>query len=247
MNKLKHHNFWCANKTLKWFPTDTQELYDQNLKDPIQKQQLDEHGWIDADITYVNNSRGFRTSEFDPSKNFLALGCSITYGIGLPQHCVWPELLSDLVDTPVFNLGVAGGSLDTCYRAAKHYVPLLKPKFVVMLQPENSRMEIFLENWPHIYLPNRPDDYNFANNDWIKHWYTNEQNSNTLMQKNIDAIAWVCKQNQVDFYLMDQDLAYNYNGPQLDLARDLQHPGKKFHKNLAKLFFEKIQNKNTYE
>jgi hypothetical protein len=247
MNKLKHHTFWCANKILKWFPTDTQELYEQNLKDPIQKQQLDEYGWVDADITYINNSHGFRTSEFEPSENFLALGCSFTQGIGLPQHCVWPELLSNLVNIPVFNLGVPGSSLDTCYRVAKHYVPLLKPKFVVMLQPEHTRMEIFLEDSVYIHLPSSPDFLNFQKSYWIKSWYANEQNSKTLMQKNIDAIAWVCKQNQVDFYQVDHDLVYKYHGPQLDLARDLKHSGKKFHKKLAKLFFEKIQNKNVYE
>jgi hypothetical protein len=106
-------------------------------------------------------------------------------------------------------------------------------------------MEIFLRDSVYIHLPSNPDGMNFGKNYWIKSWYANEQNVKTLMQKNIDAMAWICKQNQVDFYLLDQDFVYAC--AKLDLARDLQHPGKQFHEKLAKLFFEKIQNKNVYE
>lgn len=252
MEKLIHANsqFIAGHPTraLDWFPTDTKQLYQKNLNDPERRQLLEKFGWINADISYVHNSHGFRTKEFTQTENFISLGCSFTYGTGLPQGCVWPELLSNMINVPVFNLGMAGTSLDTCYRAAKHYIPLLKPKFVVMLVPEKTRMEIFLEDLVYIHLPSNPDVYKFSNDNWMKYWYTNEKNLDTLMQKNIDAIAWICKQNQADFYLVNDNFMYtDHDFWHTDLARDLQHPGKPFHKALAQVFFEKIQNKNVYE
>jgi hypothetical protein len=252
MEKLIHHNLqFIAGHTagtMDWFPTDSKELYQKNLNNSDSRQLLERFGWIDANISYIHNSHGFRTREFVQTENFVTLGCSLTYGIGLPQHCAWPEILGQMVNIPVFNLGLAGGSPDTCYRTAKHYISFLKPKFVAMLLPNKDRMELFLGDSVYVHLPSNPDYHTFAKNDsWIKHWCTNEQNSTILAQKNIDAIAWICKQNQVDFYLVDQNLAYNYHGAQLDLARDLMHPGKIFHETLAQTFFKKIQNKNVYE
>lgn len=252
MEKLIHHNSQFITghpaSILDWFPTDTKQLYQKNLNNPEARQLLEKFGWIDAEISYVHNSHGFRTKEFTQTENFVTLGCSYTHGTGLPQHCVWPELLSNMVNIPVFNLGIAGGSLDTCYRVVKHYISFLKPKFVAMLAPDNTRMEIFLNHEVLVHMPGNPDFYKFSKDDsWIKHWYTNEQNLTTLMQKNIDAIAWICKQNQTDFYLVDNDFVYSCYGNQLDLARDLMHPGKYFHETLAQTFFEKIQNKNVYE
>jgi len=252
MNKLKHHGSWAASTTLEWYPTDTQELYEQNLKDPEKKQQLEKFGWIDTDITYINNSHGFRAPEFELLENFITVGCSFTYGIGLPQQCAWPQILSQKIGIPVYNLGVPGGSLDTCYRVIKHYVPLLKPKFVVMLQPEITRLEIFIKNNPIIYSPKYLDPHTFGQDNWIKHWYSYTENLDTLAQKNIDAIAYVCKAHSVDFYLY-QDY-YVYGGPKsflkeigLSIARDLKHPGTVFNQRLATLIDQDIKNNNTYE
>jgi len=251
VEKLIHHNSQFIARhpagTLDWFPTDSKELYQKNLNDPKARQLLERFGWIDADISYIHNSHGFRTREFTQTENFVTLGCSFTHGVGLPQHCIWPEILGRMVDIPVFNLGVAGGSLDTCYRVAKHYISLLQPKFVAMLAPNKDRMEILLDDEVYIHLPRYPDYSKFSKYDsWLKHWYSNEQNSITSMQKNIDAIAWICKQNQTDFYVVNNSSVGLWCRNQLDLARDLQHPGKSFHETLAQTFFEKIQNNDVY-
>jgi hypothetical protein len=253
MNKLNHHNSWCANTTSDWFPTDTQELYEQHLNDPVKKQQLEKFGWINADITYVNNSHGFRTPEFNSLENFITVGCSFTYGIGLPQRCVWPELVSQHVDIPVYNLGIGGGSVDTCYRLLKHYIPLIKPKFVIMLQPQSTRLEIFLDHdRSYIHSPGFPNNLNFQQDQWIKHWYTNTKNIDIHLQKNIDAITYVCNKYSVDFYLYPDYYIYNpssvfLKNRKLSLARDLMHPGVLFHQRLAAQMVQDIKNKNTHE
>ena len=253
MQKLKHHNSGWSDQCLDWFPTDTQELYEKNLQDPGRRGLLEQYGWIASDIKYQHNSHGFRTAEFDSRENFITVGCSHTYGVGMPQQQTWPELLSGMMDLTVYNLAVAGGSADTCYRVIKHYVQQLQPKFVAMLQPEPSRQEIFLQGQPWIHMPNTPDVHKFNRSQWLKHWHSDSSNALTAAQKNIDAIFGVCKKHNIDFYLFESSYVSGHGtnnfwravGP--SLARDLQHPGREFHSRLATEFLTKISNKHTYE
>jgi hypothetical protein len=72
------------------------------------------------DITYSYNDYGFRTTNFSTlnraSEIVMAVGCSNTEGIGLPEHHTWPYLLTDmfaLAETGPFtnlNLGAGGSS-----------------------------------------------------------------------------------------------------------------------------------------
>ena len=252
MQKLTHHNSLLSDKCVAWVPTDTQALYEKNLNDPEQQKLLQQYGWIGVDISYTHNSHAFRTAEFETKENFIAVGCSHTYGIGLHQHQTWSELLSGMLDLSVYNLGVPGGSADTCYRVVKHYVKELRPKFVAMLQPEPSRQEIFIRGLPYIYVPNGADEENLSSSPWLKHWYANDDNGNVAAQKNIDAIIGICKTYQVDFYMVEAHHVSGH-GPHnfrtstgLSLARDLQHPGTAFHHRLATEFLKNITNKHTH-
>jgi hypothetical protein len=244
MDKLIHHNSsWCCNTTTKWFPLDTEELYIKNLNDPVAQKKLFEWGWIDAPITYVNNSHGFRTAEFEQKEHFITVGCSFTYGIGLPHDFVWPELLSKHIDLPVYNLAIAGSSIDTCYRVVEHYAPRLNPKFIAVLVPPKTRIEIFLDKEPYIHNPIYRDLYGFGQDNWIKQWYASEINIDLLMQKNIQALAFICKKHNIDLYVYHAD---DFSD-RVPLARDLMHPGKVWHEKIADTLCQSIENKNTYE
>lgn len=246
MDKLIHHNSLLNGQTVKWWPTDSEEQYQSNIN--TQRSQLEKYNWIDADISYVNNSHGFRTSEFDQQKNFITVGCSYTYGIGLPIDSIWPELLSKQLELPVFNLGVPGGSLDTSYRIIKHYVPLLKPKHVILLAPDPSRMEIFINNQPYIHLPSSTDYYGFMQSEWVKQWLTSDENTIVHTQKNIEAMAYICKKNAVNFYVYTTEFFLNlYAVSEGGLARDLMHPGRLYHQKFSKHVYQDIVNNCTYE
>lgn len=245
MEKLIHHG--CNAPTIsKWYPSDTEELYLQNLKIPEKQQQLESFGWIDADIEYVNNSHGFRSDEFSLKDNFVTVGCSFTYGIGLPQSHIWPSRLSEKLDLPVYNLGVPGGSGDTCYRVVKHYVPLLKPKIVVVCEPPISRLEIFINQCPYIYVPTNPEVYGYGKDQWIKHWYTSHENSQIHACKNLEAMAYICQLAGSEFYYYTSDFYWLTYSPVGGFARDLQHPGSEFNKVFADVIHNDIVNKRTY-
>lgn len=246
MEKLIHHAS-TAPATSKWYPTDTEELYLRNLKIPEKRQQLETFGWIDTDIEYVNNSHGFRTDEFLTKDNFVTVGCSLTYGIGLPQKYTWASLLSEQLDLPVYNLGIPGSSGDTCYRVIKHYVPLLKPKFVVVCEPDISRLEIFISQQPYIHLLNMPDLHGFAKDQWFKFWYTSSNNSQIHAQKNLEAMAYVCQMAGSEFYYYTNNFYLKLYSQVGGFARDLQHPGIQFNRLFSDTVYNDIVNKCTYE
>ena len=246
MEKLIHQGY-IHPAISKWYPTDSEELYLQNLKIPEKRKQLETFGWIDTDIEYVNNSHGFRTDEFLTKDNFVTVGCSLTYGIGLPQKYTWPSLLSEKLNLPVYNLGVPGASGDTCYRIVKHYVPLLKPKFVVVCEPHISRLEIFINQRPYIYTPTNPEVYGYGKDQWIKHWYTSHENSQIHAQKNLEAMAHICQLTGSDFYYYTNDFYLATYSQVGGFARDLQHPGSQFNKVFSDVIYNDIVNKRTYE
>jgi hypothetical protein len=62
-------------------------------------------------VIYPGSTLRFRAPEGDPSRaHVLCLGGTETFGRFVEEP--YPELLSDLIETPVINMGVAGGGLD---------------------------------------------------------------------------------------------------------------------------------------
>jgi len=109
----KHH----ANQTLEWLPTDTQESYEKLIQDPGHRAYFAEQGWDQPGaITYQFNSHGFRADQFDGGPYMLALGCSFTVGIGLPDHSTWARQTATALGLKCANLGWGGYSADSCYR-----------------------------------------------------------------------------------------------------------------------------------
>ncbi len=78
------------------------------------------HGETDIDdkgFSYRVNKYGFRANTFkklDKNKtNIISAGCSVTFGMSLPQEKIWPTLLEDKIkhnktDIHFDNLGISG-------------------------------------------------------------------------------------------------------------------------------------------
>ena len=120
-----------ANRTVKWLPQDTEELYLENLKS--NQLALERNGWIDTEITYKFNSFAFRCEEFTNDPSILFLGCSHTVGVGLPVEHTWPTIVANKLNLKCYNLGQGGGSADTAYRLGSHWIPKILPNIVVLL------------------------------------------------------------------------------------------------------------------
>jgi hypothetical protein len=61
----------------------------------------------------------------------LALGCSTTFGWGVPEQAAWPAVASRLIGEPVVNGGVPGWSTHQALLGAQRYLDL-KPTRVIL-------------------------------------------------------------------------------------------------------------------
>jgi len=225
MQIAPHNNLGMSNQTVAWYQLDSEALYKKNLRH--QKSILEKFGWLDRDICYRFNSHGFRSEEFDDSGNsMISLGCSHTFGIGLPNELIWNSVVSTALGLKNYNLGIGGSSNDTAFRLANHYIPLLRPQVVIFLSTERSRFELNTAD-------NTIEDLGVWNTfqdakQFWQHWITNDLNSNMNYEKNQLAIKAICQQHGVK-YLHIEALSVSL----LDYARDLQHYGPKTHKGIA--------------
>ena len=67
------------------------------------------------DFTYTINSKGFRFKEEDKPKTICFVGCSHTFGHGLPQDKIFPELVTQKLGNnwQCINLGFPGSGPDS--------------------------------------------------------------------------------------------------------------------------------------
>lgn len=251
MSKILHLSSCVSGQVLQWYSTDTNDLYINNLNDSNKRKLLEQFGWIDSTFTYNINSCGFRAPEFDLRQNFVTLGCSLTTGIGLPVEQTWPWYLSKKLKVDHWNLSVPGSSSDTAYRIAEYYLPLLNPDFVIMLEPDPGRFELFhgnSESAPENITISAPDLNGMLNNKMMKTWITYEYNQELHAIKNIKSIAYQCYKRGIDFYLYTDRYFLNFLGQRNPTyARDLMHPGRQFNEDFASAVHSDILNKRIYE
>ena len=235
-NPPYHPSSLHANKTYQWWPTDSEESFNRMMQDPVHRAYFQEKGWDDPKtITYKINSYGFRSEEFDSSAdNLVALGCSFTMGIGLPYKDVWPTRLAQELNFRECNFGWGGASADQCFRLAEYWVPNLKPKLVVLLNPPRGRMEVIVntntgETESIIPTDSHPDVF-------VKKWLSVDQNQRLNNLKNSLAIQAMCNNLGIPFLSYEADIWMSRSREEAEYARDYMHAGPRGHK----LFAERI-------
>jgi hypothetical protein len=239
-----HYNQHFASTTQLWNGSDSEENFKKNCAIPESRKILEEHGWlVPESVTYKFNSEGFRDEEFDQQPAGIAIGCSHTQGIGIKNEHTWPSQLQSKLGHKIWNLGVGGSALDTCYRLLDHWIKNLNVKFVICVVPGISRYEICTQNnWTN-FLP--MSDYQpfrqvFHRQPYLqgyhKEYLMYDQNSIVNRQKNLHAMKYVCHLRQVPFYY---DLLENFDYHAT--ARDLLHTGGGGYQTLVNKFFNSIK------
>lgn len=218
-----HQHQAYAGTTLSWYPYDDAATYAQHLR--TRHSDLARLGWIDADITYQFNSAGFRCDEF-AENSVMFLGCSMTFGIGLPLHQLWVTRVSNALNRPCANLAVSGSSNDTAFRMAQYWVEKTQPAIVVLMSPDASRMEL-LKSQPVQYRVNTAS----LKDQFYSTWLANAENSRLNQLKNQLAIAALCQSHRVKFH--SYSVTNDFCTAPDDWARDLTHPGVVSHQRTA--------------
>jgi len=242
-NAPSHLQLQYANTTLNWCSTDSEEEFQKNLKNTQQYELLDKAGWIGRNIEYSFNSYGFRSRKIDTANKpgFAVLGCSFTSGIGLPVDDLWPVLLAKKLSIPVDNLAVLGASNGLMFRIAHYWLPIVKPKFVILQQTFKERFEIIDQHNTSIMLmPGHA--FRPAIHAQFKDWWYADANSIFDQQRNEFAIRYICQQLNIPIIVIDVDKFINTQRG--DKARDLQHPGSQTHNLVSENFFKQLTTMN---
>ena len=218
---------------LKWLPMDTEELFDKNMSNDKTRKELNDLNWTKDSITYKFNNQGFRSEEFDSSgNNIVFLGCSYTVGIGVQWEDTFCKIVSNNLKLTCCNLGVGAGSMDSCFRFAIYWLEKLKPKIVVLLEPNKDRKEIKIN---HITYNNETPGHHLYKN-FYKDWISEEQNMNLLREKNFLAIKYLS--NKINTKFIPMTLGAD---PRPDnKARDLAHSGPDWHSIKARYILKEI-------
>jgi hypothetical protein len=233
-----HFNQQFASTTQLWSGSDSEEHFKANCAIEKNYKKLNDLGWLEPNvITYKYNSQGFRDDEFDQQPAGIALGCSHTQGVGIRVEQAWTSQLQHMLGQKVWNLGVGGAALDTCYRLLEYWIEHLNVKFVVCAVPGISRYEILENNnWSNIL----PSGQQWSNMPWLedyqKNYLIDDRNSDLNRRKNLHAMQHICHKHNVPFYYdLMEDFAVGL------LARDLMHYGADAHEKLANKFLQTIR------
>jgi hypothetical protein len=196
---------------------------------------------VDKSVNYKLNQDGYRCPNWSDiiwSKSHVLFGCSVVQGIGLEDSETLDYQLSNLLNEPVINLGVSGGSLP--FLLANTYKMIdagVRPKSVILVYPEPSRIALFLKEKVHHVGT-------WAHDSWYRTWLkdNNAEYYGYLAGRSVES-AWAAL--GIDVVSVHQP---DVPGPEdlpryVDVARDNQHPGAE----TIRLWAEHIVKKKAHQ
>lgn len=102
-------------------------------------------GTVDEYNTYEINSLGFR-GKIDENIDILASGCSITFGLGIPELGRWTNILGNKLNKNILNMGNPGGSTKTiCNNIIQYCMNNRMPEAVFCLMPDFFRNMVIVD------------------------------------------------------------------------------------------------------
>jgi len=209
-----------ANQTHYWCHGDSEERYQENLKNNYNL--LEKHDWVNKTIEYKYNNLTFRGDDFDDQPCAVFLGCSYTFGVGIPIENTFAYIVAKQLNLKCINLGISGSTNDSAYRFGSYYIPKLNTKLVVFNVVQSSRLEIISNDETFHFLA--PSSI-YPQETFYKEWISGESNMYFNMKKNIEALNLICNNNNIKFVHLDStEMLTSLDSP-ADLARDLNHPG----------------------
>lgn len=119
--------------------------------------------WKKNPFSYRINTWGHRGDE-PTVGSAVFLGCSYTWGWGMPEKWAWPWLVANEMGLNVTCLGVPGQGGDRAAMLALGWIRELKPRHVFWLDIFNQR-KTWLLDWDDIYMLTHDDSVSSYNKD----------------------------------------------------------------------------------
>lgn len=224
-----------ADITDFWHAGDTESLYKKHTRKKETLDLLAENQWIEKKIFYRFNNQGFRSihNYLETGVNvplIAAFGCSNTLGEGVTEEQRWSNLLAKKVGARVYNFGVSGAGVGANYRHAYYWIRKLRFKAVFWLVPQAERLD-FLDdlNTKNKALTANADH---GHRSFRTAWLSNDLNSYMYQDAHVRAMKSLCEEYETPLYLIDRE-----DFKKVDFARDLSHPGRETHQNIATEFY----------
>ncbi len=229
-----------AGKTIKWCQSDSEEIFDEHMKDAKSRAKLEEYGWTKDNVSYTFNSDGFRSEEFtyEPDDSVLFLGCSLTAGIGIDLENTWTYKVASSFGLRHYNLGIGSGSSDTCFRLAHHWIPKLRPKYVMMLTPSHTRKEVLMGNEIVNCMANMTYVPDGKIKDFYTYWLMHPANAEMNHLKNVMGVQSICDSTRVPLVEINSNILAMSR--MVTAGRDLMHPGREWNERVAQTFMKKL-------
>ncbi len=101
-------------------------------------------------VTYRINKNGFIGDDFIKDSDIIALGCSTTAGVGVPNKHSWPHVVANKKGMSVNQIGLLGGSIQQLASIFIEFITEFgKPKHLLMLAPDMSRQWLLSDGDPY--------------------------------------------------------------------------------------------------
>jgi hypothetical protein len=128
--------------------------------------------------TYVYNNEGHRGPDFESGIGLLAVGCSVSNGIGLPLENTWAHQLAEKLNVTYNLLSYPAGSISICIRQTIEYIYKYgAPKYLVCLFPNNDRVDE--------YSMGDMQNYSYSNKKQVEEKIRNISLSSITSEKNV--------------------------------------------------------------
>lgn len=117
------------------------ELFYRSLKDSNIKRYpsnyVENIQYKDLSIEFASNNLGYRGRyDIEGNEDVLILGCSQTFGTGLPLECTWGDIFAQKINKKYALLAQEGDSIQAqVYKAFKYFEEFGNPKIIVGVFP----------------------------------------------------------------------------------------------------------------
>jgi hypothetical protein len=207
-------------KTFKWSGFDDEPTFNSNIKTYSKELSC----FVDNPVYYTLNSDNFRVSRsfesFGNQQVDIALGCSLTFGLGMYEEFTWPSILGNMLGIPVLNLGINGGGIDQSYINLNKVIDKLNVRNVYHLQPIYARYYAYLHDFENIkgssysHVTLNPIWENEALESVYSEYYrkqilTEQDYINFNHKRGTDAVQGLCAKRDVKYYFID-DILFEY-------------------------------------
>jgi hypothetical protein len=170
LNEKNEQNHWYLEKFFS--NTDQIGFYPPEYEFAIASEwdgKKDYLGTVDPYNEYKINNLGFR-GNINKNSEVITSGCSITFGIGVPESARWTNFLSKKINEDVTNLGSPGGSVESiCNNIIQYSLNNKIPKAIFCLFPDLFRRMVVVDK--EFYITKKDKDR--AKKDNLQYLYCN--------------------------------------------------------------------------